>query len=257
MEWIKNNLPLITVLMLLLGMVDIVVYYQPFNINIISFLDVSEVIQLQFTLYLFFLWAIISFVPAIYWVLEKIYKRVFDSNDNRLAAMSKRLAKADRKIADMKQKYAHLHISEFDELTNEHDDVVDSHSELVKSYAKTKNTIHIYIALAVFIVAGLTSAGKALYDAYQLKTKSIVELSMQVGDKPIATSRNYRYLGRVKNFIFFYDYAKRESYVFNNSEVKELTFKEGIDYSKPPAVAPVNSKSSSSASDVSGIRKFR
>lgn len=249
MEWIKNNLPLITVLMLLLGMVDIVVYYQPFNINIISFLDISEIIQLQFTLYLFFLWAIISFVPAIYWNLEKIYKRSFDSNDNRLAAMSKLLAKSDRKIVDMKQKYAYLPLSKFDELTNEHDDVIDSHSELVKSHAKTKNIIHIYIALAVFIVAGLTSAGKALYDAYQLKTKSIVELSMQVGDKPIATSRNYRYLGRTKNFIFLYDYAKRESYVFSNSEVKELIFKEGVDYSKAPKV-----QASDLASDSTSIK---
>ncbi|RYE24455.1 MAG: hypothetical protein EOP45_05805, partial [Sphingobacteriaceae bacterium] len=51
MEEIKNNIPLISAFLLILGAANLLVYYGYFGIDIMSYLDFSEVIQLQFKVF--------------------------------------------------------------------------------------------------------------------------------------------------------------------------------------------------------------
>ena len=51
MDWLKNNLPIVTILVLVLATANLVIFYEHFNVDILSYLDFSEVIQMQFRVF--------------------------------------------------------------------------------------------------------------------------------------------------------------------------------------------------------------
>lgn len=232
MEWLKNNVPLISVFMLILGMVEISIYYKFFQINIVSFLDISEILQLQFTLYFLILWIILVVTPFLYMPLEKFYKKHIIARADKFDKISERIAKVGTKIEGMIDKVPVEERKELRDMLKEHNDLKYSHANDVRDFANIKSFIGIFLLIISFAVASAISAVNAYYDAYRLRDVSKFEVSMKVGDKEMKTNRYYRFLGRTKNFIFFHDYNKRESYVISNSDVKDLVFKGGLDYSQ-------------------------
>lgn len=230
MDWFKNNLPLITLLMLILGMVNIFTYYNVFGINIISFLEISEVLQLQFSSYIILAWLLVLICSILYIPAEKLYKKVILTRAEKIELSARNLAEMQVKLDKLGERISAVNLNEFNSLVTTHNGYKSTHVENEKVLSSMKSLVKLFYMLMVFMLAATISVGDAFYSIFSLQKKSKIEVSMKINDKEIKTDKNYRFLGRTKNFIMFYSYDKREANVFSNSEVKDLTFKDGVDY---------------------------
>ena len=66
--------------------------------------------------------------------------------------------------------------------------------------------------------------------AIKLYSESENEVTVIMENKQFSTSRTYRYLGKTKSFIFFYDLTKKQADVFPSGDVKTLLIRNGIIY---------------------------
>jgi len=71
MEWFKNNLALASLCLLIVGMLKTIFYYSEFSVDIVSFLEFSEIFQLQ---YLFFYMVTIGFYTLFTLLQRPIYR---------------------------------------------------------------------------------------------------------------------------------------------------------------------------------------
>jgi len=246
MEWIKNNLSLVSIVMLILGTFRIIVYYKMFQIDIVSFLEFSEIFQIEYLFFvvlfliLYFLFLLLS-RPTI-----KLYNKVFGNTQEELESILEEISKKEREMEsiklrigetenDIKNKQDYLG---YKELKKTHEEIVDRHNEIKKRHNNIRqrfNTVKkesvTFVGILLYMLVLSCSLGYSIYEAMSIKRgNSKYEVSMLVDDKPIKTSESYMYIGRTKSYIFFYNAKAVESDVFANDDVKNLKFSEGKDY---------------------------
>lgn len=275
---LKDNLPIISIGLLLMGTVNLMVYYLYFSINILEFLDFTEVLQLQFKL--FAIAVAIFFIQIAYgvWCSKMVYGnslagkrlnrmrlarrlRSFDEHDAKLASTKAPKKRTKRQRFYKKHKFQvwlaiiiavgmglesiiayypksiiiFLFISApvfcllvfvtYEEL--KHDDIESGGqpAALASRFSLYKSVSISVILIYVSCIAALISAVKSVSET------SSYEVTAVLDNKTLTTNQDYRYLGRTKNYIFFYTISKKQAEVYQVSAVKTMLISKGIDYS--------------------------
>lgn len=204
MEWVKNNLPLLTLVMIVIGLVRISAFYYAFNINITSFLDITEVIQLQIE---FFLPAVIAVFFA-YMIFRITLWNPFNKRFKALQSTDEMIDK--------------MSISE-----EEKEEV----KIITKRYREGVTDIYLMLSVTAIMIGGLIGIMISFKNSDDIKHgRAINEIAMTVDGQPVKTDANNMFLGRTKNFIFFYNRNTKQSKIYSNSDVKNLTYMPGNEY---------------------------
>ena len=190
--------------MIVIGIVRMSIYYYMFNINITSFLDITEIIQLQIG---FFLPAVAAIVVA-YGLAAPKFRRFFNK-------ISDALGKADNTIDSM-------------ELSEEEKII---YKNISREYKESASDMYLALVTSAIMVGGIIGVVISFKSAYDIKHgESINEVTMVVDGKPVKTDADNMFVGRTKNFIFFYNIHTKESKIYSNNDVKNLTYSKGNEY---------------------------
>lgn len=179
-------------------------YYHTFNINIISFLDITEIIQLQTE---FFLPAIIAIIFAYVLVAARFRKR--------FGKYSTVLTPTDDMIDNM-------------DLSKEEKSM---YKGIAKHYKGDIADVYLMLSMSALLIGGMIGVVISLKNSYDIKHgKAINEVTMTIDGRLVKTDANNMFIGRAKNFIFFYNIRTKESKIYSNSDVKDLTYAQGNEY---------------------------
>ena len=248
MEWTKNNLPLVTIILLIVGLFRITLSYYYFDIDIFSYIELSEIIQLQ-SIYLVLL--AMSFI--LLWFAFELKGRNLSSIEFDILAKDT--------FEDVQNSYAEKLNEEIKNLSNYSEEdkkqkLQKAQKELINHKIESKiQAYNIFLAsfvppvTLVAISAIITILITSLQNYILFNLKSNNEITATINNVPMKTSSSFIYIGRVKNYIFFYDKQKSKSYVYSNSDVKNLTLSRGEKYStfeeqdkKPKTLLPIQIK---------------
>lgn len=259
MDELKNNLPLISIGLLILGTVNLMLYYNHFNIDILSYLDFTEILQIQFRLFATAA-ALIVFLILFLTIWDRIAAYLYKPTEE--AGLTEADIKARKKTSKYSSYAFYLYL------------IVISVLNFARPVYKEAEESTASTLLWMFSVVGV--AGAVVYTYFQLKKISVTdspdevarkkglttlkyvgvfiiltyssgvfarleaedtvslrssyEATVVMEKKSFATNKNYRYLGRTKNFTFFYDIARKQAEVFPNGDIKNMFVRDGIDY---------------------------
>jgi predicted nucleic acid-binding Zn ribbon protein len=63
-------------------------------------------------------------------------------------------------------------------------------------------------------------------------TSSVNEVAIVMEKETITTNKDLRFIGKTKNFTFFYNLSKKQALIYPNGSIKSASISEGIDYVK-------------------------
>lgn len=300
MEELKNNLPIISVGLLILGTINILIYYSYFNIDILSYLDFTEILQIQFKLF-----SISGAILIAFYMFFQSLTFIGEIGDSDSERESQKIKTNIKRLNNLKDKniilpeteqevgYKKFIIKESNYYRRRREaESKDSKGFLVKVKVSiiiilfaipigsvllvlTKDipqmsmlNVHIlsiplfaiftllaYLGLrkegiffflkedelqkrrdfykicCLFILLAFTSGSYARISAIRLIIySSDYEMSFKHNDNNIVTNKNYRYIGKTKNYLFLYDINKKQSDVFKFDDIKNLSIKNGVKY---------------------------
>jgi hypothetical protein len=117
--------------------------------------------------------------------------------------------------------------------------VIISYFEIKKSESKgititpeIEQTFTLYKQIGFLVILIYISGAAARIEALRrLSDVSAYEVTLVMEDKTLITDKNFRFIGKTKNYIFFYNISKKQSEVYAISEVKNTLIRDGFDYS--------------------------
>lgn len=271
MEKIKDNLPIFSVALLILGTVNLLVYYSFFHVDILSYLDFTEVLQIQFRLFAIAVAVIfgqIAYTVMSVHLIQKITvmtdtKSKVNIFFNKINAwLLKRIGKISinaqiimfmtfvfmlcivLSINTPKMLYMYLLIFSIllllliiklfynafkKEVLNENfrpeiDTIVKSRIEFEANLKLLKTILGFIFLTYISVVTAIISAiNTVLYSASN-------EVTLITDKVSFSTSYNYRFIGKTKNFTFFYNIPLKQAEVFPNGDIKKLYLRDGMRY---------------------------
>ena len=281
MESLRNNLPIISLCLLVIGMLNLLVYYDYFEINILSYLDLTEVFQLQFR---FFVVSVVYLISLVFYTLlthnsdaphpheiaayidAEVKKRlaapvqepiavVEQTNEIDTAAITKKvhdtLKKGDAPLTAIISFFAFIIIAKWwSDIRSEQSTLVYilmwielplfivllyfvyrqiKNNFLDEQFGKdsgadaSRKVILVNVLLALAFAASI----KARADAMEvIDSSSYYQVTARFEDTTIVTNKNYRFVGKTKNNIFFYDVEKHQAEAYSNDKLKSFIMRD-------------------------------
>ena len=266
MEQLKNNLPIISLGLLILGTVNLMLYYNHFNVDILSYLDFTEILQIQFRLFATAA-ALIVFLILYITISQKVSDFVDNGKKENPDGSPTEEELERRKKSAKRSRIGFvlfmvlifiLNIVSTTYATADDSNVGISFLWLFSVLLVAVAVIYTYFQLkkvaeaettdevkrkqglttlkyvGIFIILTYVSGVFARLSAEDvLSHTSSYEATVVMEKKTFITNKNYRYLGRTKNFTFFYDMVKKQAEVYPNGDIKNMFIREGIDYRTP------------------------
>lgn len=243
MEKVKDYLPAITAYLLIIGILRMLIYYGYFGIDVFSFLEFSEIIQLQYKFYA------ITGLVLITWVTLTI----FGYDNTKLINETEKLSK-ERKFPSSTLKIATsvftllfigLIISAYiADLFNKFQLEIEllfltfpcaificlstyllfvwGHNRDNEDITKHSNTLLI-VATSVILVYVLSIAARN--QAVMLVAVGPNQnVYLTTEKKSISITKDFIFVGKTKNYLFFYDKKSKITEVIKYDDVKTLNF---------------------------------
>lgn len=266
MEQLKNNLPIISIGLLIMGTINLMLYYSYFNIDILSYLDFTEVLQIQFRLFAIIITACIAqvlYLTSSLKLSEILINRVVP-NPNKPTKHNRFLVEFDKRFAKYLRGLSNssllillgvvviiggiIFIINFPQsaismglilsifplsLAIVHafrmikKESIYNFDDIKDVNLKADKLKYVLIYLVIVYVSGVIARVQAFAI---LSHKSTYEATVVLDKKTFATNKNYRYIGRTKGFTFFYDIAKKQAEVFPNGDIKNMFIRDGVEY---------------------------
>lgn len=266
---LKDNLPIISIGLLIIGTLNLVVYYQVFGIDILTYLDITEVLQVQFKLFAISLGVlaivsvhlafVASFRPSYEEMIEqKIWFQALHSPEQIEAqrAVAQRLLKSTKRkgkillmlIGSIIIIPCIIKIALFYEdadgislgwmsicllascIDFAYSSFLDSEPEFVNYFnSKPKFVIARQAGLLIFLTYSSVVIGYIQAVKHKGKISSN-EVIINMEKAKIATNKEVRYVGKTKNFTFLYDVANRKALIYPNADIKDTAISDGVDY---------------------------
>jgi hypothetical protein len=262
MDKLKDNLPLFSVILVLLGLTRLIAYYGFFHIDIVSFIDLTEIIQLQFTFFTIgFIFLILFSVHALDWLgrltsdKERV-KALLSTPRQDLEAQYPKANWISKNIISIL--FGILTISTF---------AIDYFSNKSKGFASPLYADLLAIFFIITFISaysGRTLAGikglgllngkyatllsgigglvilmlaAAIYSrnsAFKVMVeKPEYEVTLVLNDT-VKTTKNLIYVGKSKAYIFLYDKDLDQAKVIPTTDIKSMDFKPGLINHKVP-----------------------
>jgi hypothetical protein len=280
MESLRNNLPLISLCLLIIGTANLLVYYDYFDIDVLSYLDLTEVLQLQFK---FFAGSVLYLLAFVFYVL--LTPSSTTPNPHEIAArLEAELKKTqavsttpepvnqgtDKMDVEATAKKIHDNLREKDvpftamivfaafaaigywwtNIRKEQSILVHSlmwvelillpfvlyfaYKQMQKNFIEehfakefAADISRKIILINVLLVLAFAAAIKAREDAMEvLASPSYFEVTAQLEDTTLVTNINYRFVGKTKNNIFFYNLKKHQAEVYSSDKMKSFVIRD-------------------------------
>lgn len=260
MEWIKNNLAIISIYLVTLGIVYLTTYYAYFGVNILSYLDLTEIIQLQFKYYA------AAFCIIVLSNLQIMLKNNYNTNDNddiynELIKPNKykqhKILKQFKDNSNRNVFYSVIviclaflgafiykaitaHYLAFTAIELIFETIIlylffkilPRYEKLLKSFGVGGMNNEIIPFFGFVIIATIvTSFELARNDAFDLIIKrSENEVTINIDSKSITTNDSLVFAGKTKNYIFFYNRFTEQYDVYAFSSIKSINYRPGKKY---------------------------
>ena len=248
MDKIKEYLPIISVILLILGAIRLVVFYHFFGIDITTYIDLSEIFILSLP---FFLTSALFLMVCLSYAMLGV---VYDTNNEYSTANSadltllKEPSRPHIRASYYILTYFTLFLMPMILLLGPERDrigydlyfvlipvclvlppiIPSMHNWIARSYQKAfqkelrSNHLFLFIAsllLMLFsVVFTRTSARKALYNDESI--------TMTYNGEVVKTTDTYSYIGKTKNYAFFYNDNTGYADVYTLSDVKHFSIKD-------------------------------
>lgn len=266
MDTIKDNIPVISILILIIGASNLLIYYSYFGIDIMSYLDFSEVIQLQFKV--FALTGCIAFASLLYGLLFE-YKDLGPASADSNRQKRRSITAAAEANKGKRTFSLHLIFNIFLIiictpilwlLVYKNKDwtplliisipvfisiilyayfkfrkgvvegyrikLTESGGIISKEFStkQEKNLINAGGLLAIFATIIYISSIYTFCEARSiLQYSSFKEVVLYLEKDTITTNINYRYIGKTKNFVFFYNKNTKQADIYSAGSIKRIT----------------------------------
>jgi hypothetical protein len=280
MESLRNNLPLISLCLLIIGTLNLLVYYDYFDINILAYLDLTEVFQLQFR---FFVVSVVYLLAMLFYTL--LTPSSSRPNPHEIAASIEAELKKSQAAPTMPLLPREEHAEETVEVLTKkiHDELKKRDVPLVAVLAfvmfvvlakwwgnvRTELSTVVYVLmwveLVLFVIIlyffhnqikrnfidgefgedsaadvsrkvvlvnillalAFTASILARMDAMLvMSSPSDYQVTAQFEDTTLVTNTNFRFVGKTKNNIFFYDVEKHQAEVYSNDKLKSFVVRD-------------------------------
>lgn len=274
MKQLRDNLPLISICLLIVGTVYLLVFYGYFGINIMPYLDLTEVFQLQFKYFLVAAAGVFSFYAYLTLVptggtpnpheeaaLRELEKNATDNQTENIEIEEPAVKLKVRQKPYRKPAGAGLLILVFAGFVGlwikfRNDDAGFAHfimwgefivlvvisvlvyrafeHEFASDIKKQSSKRDLLAGAKLFIGLIVTSFAVSITareSAMQIVSdESVEEATAIFTDTTVATNRYYRYIGKTKSTIFFYDTNKQQADCYSTDELKKMEIRAGTKY---------------------------
>jgi hypothetical protein len=268
MEWIKNNLPIISIYLITLGIVYLTSYYLCFGVDISSYLEFSEIIQLQFKYFAAtFCGIIIVNISTIIKLNSKrdynksdkddIYKELLKPSDFQRDNIMKHISKDTSKqfkIAIITSCFMVIVVTIYIAITKHYlitsgieimfmmisiyffTQIALKHGKLFNGFGVSEKhkLLITYGSIYAFISIFLTFEWARLEASDLILKHSESELTIFFDNKSVATNDSLVFVGKTKNYIFLYNRFTSKADVYPFSTVKSIQYRPGKKYKNIP-----------------------
>lgn len=243
MDKLKENLPLISAFLLILGAARLIFFYSYFGIDITSYIDLAEIFSLSLK---FFATSALIFVPFGFFylptalVMDIRVKSSFRGYREDIDAITPVEGVVATVMNFVLCLIMYFMVTGYMDFTPTIDIgllmvfvlllpwttlkfvpiLQDKLNKIFKTELSNSFFAGIILVLSVTLVAIAVSRHTARNMAY---AKKFVSAEVQIDDKIIRSSNGYRYIGKTKNYIFFYNRLTSKSDAFSLTNVKRVT----------------------------------
>jgi hypothetical protein len=252
MENLKNNLPFITIGLLVLGFARLVAFYDFFGINIVSYLETTEILQLQFGFFALSAIIIILFSLQLLDSVGKAIKKREEASsipnppENKdykapwFVKNSFRILLGFGTAIFVAKNYYDYHAIGI---------IVPLHVELmavigflflisldlkhldsaIDRLSKTDpKAITAYVITFLFLILTLAVVLMVRSDAYDILTKKTEsEATFVLDSRTITSDSALVYIGKTRNYVFLYDKIKEQAEVIPIDKINDSYFRPG------------------------------
>ena len=251
LDIVKNNIPLFSTLLLIISLFRLIIFYDYFGINIVSYIDITEALIISSPVFMYFglfTIAVISIGIMSYNPLKKYNKYVeIDNNLNFLLRLKKSTSSLGyylfifvhplvitflileimfREKSGLSQSTYIIGIAF---IIHTYDDFWKNEILIKLKYLSSslgKGTADIiYLIFLIFTGLVLFTRHQASNVVYG-DTKSLQQMVMVSDGDTIRTNEIYRYIGRTKNYLFIYNIKTGYSYSYDLRNIKFFSLKE-------------------------------
>jgi hypothetical protein len=249
LENIKDNLPLLSILLAVLSLSRVILYYHYFGISIVDYIELTEAVTLCVPL---FIWSalggIVGFIAGVFqWkslrkeATEQLNIKVNNTFKERAIAVSGSyqyfalfrffpvimIVSIGFLLFIDKKEGIEWHFIQIiclwiyfmsSILANEISIIIDS-----PNLDLTTVTIQFYIILILGLSYFILSARAESYSVIYSNYKYLKHVEVVVGEKIVRTSNTYRYVGKTKNYIYFYNIVKGSADIISLDDVKSFS----------------------------------
>ncbi|QNE38980.1 hypothetical protein F1C16_05135 [Hymenobacter sp. NBH84] len=228
---IKDNLPFITAIMFILGSTRLIFFYEAFGIDVISYLDLSEIFSLSFYYItsIGFISVVLLSIYMIYMYSKKlsIFNKHFDKYTYAeyifcgvffivfsLIFFGTGIELIFSVIISLLLLFLLYGIEMLIQ-------IAFFNAKLAyreQGFSMLMLTTGLYLTTVNAVIGSLS--GRAIRDS---EDNDIV--TIEYNNKIIRTTKHYIYIGRTKNYTFFYNRQTKFSHVYPNSDVKRIYIK--------------------------------
>jgi hypothetical protein len=261
MDKLKENLPLMSAGLLLLSFTNLVNYYHFFHIDIVTFIDLSEVLQLQFE------FLTIGFLFIIFWIghsiitlstahkseigraliypvsmsIRKNYKKysiIFKYRDS-LAFLFYAIFPSVAFVYEWRQGVNMKALSDLAVMLFAVSFVLLFTRKFIVNMRRIKQLSGVgSVSLEPFFIVLILMAATTIYSkyaAFSVMTKEPdYEASIVFADHTVATNKNLIYVGKSKGYVFLYNKDTDQAEVISTGDIKQVRFSPGLHNVKVP-----------------------
>lgn len=243
LDSIIKSFPLIFIILTTIGYINLQSYYYFFDIEIINYLEISEIPLLFFNKSILIILLLISIITIIYLVDEKISQEM-DENEKDFDKLNQKEDKTKKLIVKWGWTIIVLTIIYIiiDVISANYISLIFPIGFLVlvfinrigektvlKTLLKKDNSLFsfiIYFGLQILLLFNLLTISNSIDTGYRLRyeNKQSKLICFFYDGKIIETNKRVIYIGETKRYLFLFEKEKKETLIFKIDEIKNLKF---------------------------------
>jgi hypothetical protein len=261
MDKLKENLPIISIGLLLLGFTRLITFYHFFHIDITAFIDLTEVLQLQFKFFTTRFLLILLSLSITVFITRKFSKSptgqtIPNLTSTPIQKQHKTPNLIGRHINAVR--FALLALLSLSFFAYEWHKGINTpiwpnltiisftisilyilQKQIIfvlqifeSTYGITSLHVNAFLYLSMFMSS---AAMLSIQSAFQIMTnKPEFETTIIFSDHTITTNKDLIYVGKTKSFVFLYDKDKDQADVIPTGDIKQIQFRPGLSNVKVP-----------------------
>lgn len=239
LESIIKSFPLIFVILTTIGYINLQFYYYFFGIEIINYLEISQILLLFFNKSILIILLLLSIITFIYLIDDEISQEV--SNKEKLIQKEQKTKKIIFKGGSVIIILTLIYII-VDIISANYIGLIFPIGFLVlalinrigektvlKTIVKKNDSLFsfiIYFGFQVLLLFNLLTISNSIDNGYRLRfeNKQSKLICFLYNGKTIKTNNKTIYVGETKKFMFLFDKEKEETLIFKTEEINALKF---------------------------------